>query len=72
MEERQSPVGVFVDAHRRAHEVRPQRAGRDLQGEPAPFDGVVVADAAFFLKAQDFTGGAGAVGGKSGSRLLRA
>src|SRR5438045_7806901 len=38
MEDRQSPVRVFVDAHHGAHEVRPQRVRRDLQGEPAPFE----------------------------------
>ena len=46
MEDRQSPVRVFMDAHYGAHEVRPQWVRRDLQGEPAPFDGVVVADPA--------------------------
>jgi hypothetical protein len=30
---------------------------RDLQTEAAPFDGVVVADPAFFLDGQDLAGG---------------
>jgi hypothetical protein len=53
VKEREPPVRVFVDTHRRAHEVRPQRVRRDLQDRSAPLDGVVVADPALLLDAQD-------------------
>src|SRR6266853_4618295 len=56
VEDRQAPVGVLVHAHGGADKMRAQRAGRDLQAEPAPFDGVVVADSALLLEAQDLTG----------------
>jgi hypothetical protein len=69
VEERQSPVRVFVNAHHGAREVRPQR---DLQGEPAPFDGVAVADPAFLLDAQDVAHPAGAIGDEGAANLGRA
>ncbi|HEV2098804.1 MAG TPA: hypothetical protein VGR45_07735 [Stellaceae bacterium] len=71
MEDRQAAVGIFVDAHDRAHEMRPQRARRDLQAEAAPFDGVVVADPALFLEAEDLARLAGAVGYEGAARLGR-
>src|SRR5512135_621012 len=70
MEDRQPAIGVLVHAHGGAHEMGPQRARRDLQAEPAPLDGVVVADPALLLDAQDLAGGAAAVGNEGGSRLL--
>src|SRR5512132_2727728 len=56
-EDRQPAVRVFVDAHLGAHEVRTQRRRRDLQGEPLPFDGVVVADLTLFLDAENLPPG---------------
>ena len=53
MEDRQLPVGILVRARHRAHEMGSQWARRDLQRQPTPFDGVVVADPALFLEAQD-------------------
>ena len=53
MEDRQLPVGTFVYAHHRAHEMGSQWARRDLQRQPTPFDGVVIGDRALLLEAQD-------------------
>jgi hypothetical protein len=61
-EDRQPAVRVFVDAHLGAHEVRTQRRRRDLQGEPLPFDGVVVADLTLFLDAQNLPPGLCGIG----------
>ena len=65
VEDRQPAVGIFVHPHRGAHKMRPQRARRDLQGEAVPLDGIVVADAALLLDAQDLARAAGAVGDES-------
>src|SRR6516165_7196863 len=56
MEDGQAAVGVFMDPDRDAHKVRPAGAGRDLQAASVPFDGVVVADLALLLDAQDVSG----------------
>ena len=64
-------VGVLVYAHRGAHEMRPQRARRDLQGQAAPLDGVVVAHPAFFLEAQDLAHPAGAIADEGAAGLGR-
>src|SRR5271165_6055567 len=58
-------IGILVDAHGGFDEVRSQRAGRDLQAERAPFDGVVVADLAGLLDAEDLAPGAGGVGNEA-------
>ncbi len=47
------------------------RARRDLHGETAPFDGIVVADPAFLPNAQDVAHPAAAVGDKSAAGLGR-
>jgi len=67
----QMPAWVFVHAYRGAHKMRPERARRDLQGESAPFDGVVGVDPAFLLDAQDVANPAAAVGDKSAAGLDR-
>ena len=53
MKDRQAPVRVFMHAHRGTHEMRPERAQRDLYGQTPPLDGVVVTYPALFLDAQD-------------------
>src|SRR3546814_7290083 len=45
-------VGIFVNAHGRLDEMRPEPAGRQLQVEAAPLHRVVVADAALLLDAR--------------------
>jgi hypothetical protein len=52
-EDGQPIVGAFVHPHYRAHAMRPQRARRDLQGCALAIDGVVIADPALPLEAQD-------------------
>ena len=52
-EQRQAAVRIGVDANRRAHEVRSQRARRDLQGPPREAHAVVVADLSLLLHAHD-------------------
>jgi hypothetical protein len=71
VKDRQAAVGVLVHAHGGADKMGAQRAWRDLQAEPAPFDRVVVADPALLLEAQDLARGAAAVGDERGSGLLR-
>ena len=67
MEDRQLPVGTLVYARHRAHEMGTKwaRNGHEMGSQwarnglggicsgPTPFDGVVVADPALFLEAQD-------------------
>jgi hypothetical protein len=53
VEDRQAPVGILVHAHGGAHKMRPQRARRDLQGQAAPLDGIVIAYPALLVDAQD-------------------
>jgi hypothetical protein len=62
VEDRQPPVGIFVHPHHGADQMRRQRVRRDLQAEPAPLDGVVVADPALLLEAQNLARVAAAVG----------
>src|SRR5512147_183189 len=68
---RQPTVWVFVDADLGPDEVRTQRRRRDLQGELFPLDGVVVADDALFLDAEDLAPAAGSVGDEGGALLFR-
>ena len=70
-EHRQGAVRVFVEAPPGAHEVLTQRQRRDLQAEPLPLDGVVVADDALFLDAEDLAPGLGGIGDEGGALLLR-
>jgi hypothetical protein len=46
-------VGILVNSDHGLDEVRPQAARRQLETESVPFDGIVVADGALFLDAQD-------------------
>lgn len=68
---RQPTVRVFVDADLVPDEVRTQRRPWDLQGEAFPLDGVVVADDALFLDAEDLAPAAGSVGDEGGALLFR-
>ena len=61
VKDRQAAVGIFVHAHRGAHKMRSERARRDVQGEAAPLDRVVVADPAILLDRQDVAHPAGAI-----------
>lgn len=70
VEDGQACVWVFMHPDRGAHEVRPKRARRKLQGEGAPFDGVVVADTTLLLDTQDRTGLAGATGHEGAASLF--
>src|SRR6266446_5200225 len=45
-------VGILMDPDDGLDEVRPEAAWRQLQGEAAPFDRVVVADGALLLNAE--------------------
>src|SRR5258708_39684681 len=63
-------VGIFMDAHARLDEVRSQAAGWDLEREPSPFDGVVVADLTLLLNTEDLAPGAGGVDDEGGGRQL--
>src|SRR5438477_1555992 len=63
-------IGIFVDAHRRFDKMRSQWARWDLQTERSPFDGVVMADLAGLLDAEDLAPSAGGVGNESRAGLL--
>jgi hypothetical protein len=63
-------VRILMHAHARLDEVGPQRAWRDLQAEPAPFDGNVVADLAGFLDAQKLARDPEGIGDEGRARLL--
>ncbi len=54
-------VGIFVDADRDLDEVRSERALRQLETEAAPFHGIVVADDALFLDAENLGPGTGPI-----------
>ena len=70
-EDGERAVGILVDPHAGFDEVWPEAARRELQGEPAPFEeGVVVADLALVLGAEDLAPGAGAVGHEGRAGLL--
>ena len=61
VEDGELAVGIVVDAHLGPDEVGPQRALGQLQHQAVVAQGVVVADGALFLDAQDLAPGAGAV-----------
>jgi hypothetical protein len=63
-------VGVFVDADGGLYEARSQRAFGNLQTATIPGHGVVVANLAFLLHAQDLPIGAIAIGDKHRAVLL--
>ena len=68
-EEGDGAVGVFVEAHGRPDEVRPERAWRDLQAPAAPAHGVVVADLPGLVPAEDVAPGRGRAGDEGRARL---
>jgi len=63
-------VGILVNPDDGFDEVWPEAALRQLQGHPAPFDRVVVADGALLLNAEDLGLGAGAIEQEAGAFLL--
>src|SRR5258708_32943162 len=63
-------VGIVVDADGRSDEMRPEPARRQLEGEAAPFDGVVVAEGALPLDAEDLAAQCRPVGHEGGAFLL--
>lgn len=66
----EAAIGIFEDAHLGAREVGTQRRWRDLQAEPLPLHGVVVADDALFLDAEDIAPRLGGIGDEGGAVLL--
>src|SRR3546814_6364008 len=69
-EDGEGAVGILVDPDPGLDEMWPERARRELQMQTVPFDGVVVADPALVLNAQDLAPGAGAVGYEGRAGLL--
>src|SRR6185369_17927860 len=63
-------VGILVNPDDGFDEVWPETALRQLQGHPAPFDRVGVADGALLLNAEDLGPGAGAIEQEAGAFLL--
>lgn len=53
MENSEAAVGILMHLHRRLHEVRTQRAFRELELAVQERYAVVIADDTFFLNAQD-------------------
>ena len=71
MKDRQAPVRVFMHAHRGTHEMRPERARRDLQAQAAPLDGIIVPHPALLLDAQNVLHSAAAIADEGAAGLDR-
>jgi hypothetical protein len=71
MKDRQAPVRVFMHAHRGTHEMRPERARRDLQAQASPLDGIIVPHPALLLDAQNVLHSAAAIADEGATGLGR-